>query len=121
MTLELTKFMFVWIWGIYIFTTIADLIFGEFKEFRQNGYALEKFVEFSLGAFDVSMFEGENHSGGELKDLRTLGIFFTCFFMLINTVLMLNFVIAILSDTYSKFTVYKDGLYLNELIKIFHL
>ena len=40
-------------------------------------------------------------------------------FLLINTVLMLNFVIAILSSTYKNYEVIKVGLYYNVLLELF--
>ena len=67
------------------------------------------------------MFDGVNVFGDELGNLRTVGIGYTMVFLLINKILMLNFLIAILSDTYTNFMEYKDGLYLNELIKNFHV
>jgi hypothetical protein len=40
-------------------------------------------------------------------------------FLLINTVLMLNFVIAILSSTFKNYEGIKIGLYYNVLIELF--
>ena len=51
--------------------------------------------------------------------MRVFGIIYHIIFLFVNLVLMLNFVIAIMSDTYSILSNLKEGLYYNELIKIF--
>ena len=45
--------------------------------------------------------------------LRYIGICYQMFFLAVNLILMLNFVIAILSDTYSNLSNLKEGLYYN--------
>ena len=40
-------------------------------------------------------------------------------FLIINMVLIINFIIAILTDTYKNFIQYSEGLYCNELINAF--
>ena len=51
--------------------------------------------------------------------LKYIGVSYQMLFLAVNLILMLNFVIAILSDTYSKLSGLKEGLYYNQLIKIF--
>ena len=51
--------------------------------------------------------------------MKYVGIGYHYIYLMVNLVLMLNFVIAILSDTYSSLSNLKEGLYYNELIKKF--
>jgi hypothetical protein len=67
----------------------------------------------------MEVFYGTNNLGEELETIRVIGTYFQLFFLLINTVLMLNFVIAILSSTFKKYENIKIGLYYNVLIELF--
>ena len=80
---------------------------------------LTMFVESALGEWDMSVYDGQSHTGDDLTTIHTLGKYFQMIFLLINTVLMLNFVIAILSSTYKNYEVIKVGLYYNVLLELF--
>lgn len=67
----------------------------------------------------MSVYAGTNHLGEDLSTIQTLGRYFMVVFLLINTVLMLNFVIAILSSTYKNYESIQVGLYYNVLIELF--
>jgi hypothetical protein len=67
----------------------------------------------------MEVYSGTNHYGEDLSTIKVLGTYFQLVFLLINTVLMLNFVIAILSSTFKKYENIKIGLYYNVLIELF--
>ena len=50
-----------------------------------------------------------------------MGKIFHLLFLFVNLVLMLNFIIAILSDTYGSLGPIKNGLYYDELVTAFPL
>jgi hypothetical protein len=52
------------------------------------------FIESALGEWDMSVYEGTNHKGEDLETIAKIGTYFQVVFLLINTVLMLNFVIT---------------------------
>ena len=63
----------------------------------------------------------EHISFEKLKLLITMGKLFHLLFLFVNLILMLNFVIAILSDTYGSLGAIKNGLYYDELVTAFPL
>jgi hypothetical protein len=67
----------------------------------------------------MEVYNGKNVDGEVLETIKVLGTYFQLVFLLINTVLMLNFVIAILSSTFNKYENIKIGLYYNVLIELF--
>jgi hypothetical protein len=72
-----------------------------------------------MGEWDMEVFTGTNENGEDLETIKVIGTYFQLVFLLINTVLMLNFVIAILSSTFNKYEHIKIGLYYNVLIELF--
>ena len=77
------------------------------------------FTEAALGEWDMGVYAGSNHIGEDLQTIQTLGRYFMIIFLVINPVLMLNFVIAILSSTYKNYESIQVGLYYNVLIVLF--
>ena len=67
----------------------------------------------------MEVYAGNNNLGEDLQTIQTIGRYFMIIFLLINTVLMLNFVIAILSSTYKNYESIQVGLYYNVLIELF--
>jgi hypothetical protein len=68
----------------------------------------------------MTVFENENEIEGEdLTVIIAIGKYYQIFFLLVNLILMLNFVIAILSSTYQNFEDIQSGLYYNVLIQVF--
>jgi hypothetical protein len=67
----------------------------------------------------MEIYEGTDYYGNSLDTIKRSGIYFQLLFLLINLILMLNFVIAILSSTYSKFQPIMIGLYYNVLCEQF--
>jgi hypothetical protein len=77
------------------------------------------YTESALGEWDMDVYNQENELGDDLKTVKVIGRYFHMIFLLINTVLMLNFVIAILSSTFKNYEDIKIGLYYNVLIEMF--
>jgi hypothetical protein len=68
----------------------------------------------------MEVFENKKEIEGEdLTMIMNIGLYFQIFFLLVNLVLMLNFVIATLSSTYDNFEHIQSGLYYHVLIQVF--
>ena len=142
MSLDLARFFILWLLIIAMFTFVALLIFGDNRNFKDFLDVLIIFIESSLGSWAMKIYINEVPSkvgpGGlptqlhafaadgkvltetpEDDPMRYVGVAYHYIYLLVNLVLMLNFVIAILSDTYSSLSNLKEGLYYNELIKKF--
>ena len=85
-----------------------------------NSYTefLYRLFEYSLGAFDVSQYCYPNIND---QTTCTLGKVMIFIFLLVNAVLILNFIIAILSSTYAYYENKKLGLYYSTLVSKFSL
>lgn len=82
---------------------MSTLIFGQLESFNNFYEVLQFYFNASLGDWNTNVYVGYSSRGNELASLRTIGVAFNSFFLLINSVLMLNFVIAILSATFTRF------------------
>jgi hypothetical protein len=68
----------------------------------------------------MGIFQNENLVEGEdLSVIIKIGVYYQILFLLVNLILMLNFVIAILSSTYQNFENIQSGLYYGVLIQVF--
>ena len=106
---EVLKFLFIWIIILVTLTSISQLLFGELP-------AYQEYLDVSLSTFGTAM---ANYNFGEFEDLNlgpTVGKIFVVFSVLINAVVLLNFIIAILADTYSNLAQSKLGLYYDGVI-----
>ena len=65
----------------------------------------------ALGGFDFTLLEKTNKG-------PIVGEAYLLFFILMNTILILNLLIAILADTYARLSEYKLVLYIDEIIKL---
>ena len=66
----------------------------------------------------MEVYKGFDQSGNPLESLYIIGVVFQCFFLLVNTVLMLNFVIAILTSTFEYYDNKQLGLYYEVIVGI---
>ena len=119
MMLDLLQFMVLWIVILLTFTCVSCLIFGQLESFQNFIEVLQIFFDASLGAWSDSVFVGKDINGDDLTYLYYFGITFNCIFLLINSVLLLNFVIAILSATFARFEDKQVGLFYEVIVAKF--
>ncbi len=97
MMIELFKFLFIWIIVIFIFTCVSILIFNQLDNFSSIFPVIEYWFYAALGNWDNNAFNQPSDDGSSNVLLSSLGEIYQVLFLLINCVLLLNFVIAILS------------------------
>ena len=118
--MDLGKFLTIWIIVLIMFSCVAILAFGQLENFQDIETVFIYFFESSLGQWDMTVFENETLNEGEdLSVIIQIGKYYQILFLLVNLILMLNFVIAILSSTYANFEHIQSGLYYNVLIQVF--
>lgn len=104
--------MLFWLVVLLTFTSVYNLIFANVTELENNFLVIfYKLFEYSLGGFDASVYCRDTNSM-----TCYVGRGFMIFFLLFNTVLILNFVIAILSSTYAFYEDKKLGLYYEVIV-----
>ena len=106
---EVIKFLFIWSVVLVCIASVASLMFGELSEYSTFMDVLYIIFDTSLGNYNFDVFE--NYSRGKI-----VGELFTVFAVLINNIVLLNFVIAILADTYSKLAAESLGIYYDGII-----
>lgn len=94
---EVLKFLFIWAVVMVCIASVASLLFGALPQYSTFIGVFYIIFDTSFGNYDFSVFEGFTGFGGEVF----CKIFITST-VLINNIVLLNFVIAILADTYSK-------------------
>ena len=87
---------------ILLFSCVGLILFFRNGKFMSFGDALITLYSWMLGEFSFETVEPEGPKG----------IIFLAVYLLINLILLLNFVIAISSSTYSRLETYGVGLYL---------
>lgn len=107
---ELTIFLVLWLIQLFIFTCIGILVFGELPEYYDFLQALIWLFESSMGEWQ-SLAPYENLSLG-----KEVGQVFHLIVIILNLILLLNTVIAILSETYVRYSQMSLGLYYDGVI-----
>jgi hypothetical protein len=109
MTVELGKFLIFWFIMIIIFASISMMIFSYSETFQSLWPSFVFYLSCALGGYDFSVFLAEPEENAtqlakdNAKSLYEFGIIFMVFYLFVNLVIMLNMVIAILAEVFSKF------------------
>jgi len=95
-----------------MFSIIGNLNFvEELKEYATYFTSILTVIDTSLGNYDISIF-GKVYD----HDLKTLGEILTICIVTVFNIIMINFIIAILANTYNLFDSKSNGLYLSKII-----
>jgi hypothetical protein len=106
---DLATFSVLWIIQLFIFACIGYLIFGELNEYRDLPNTLILLLQASLGQWDFEIYD-------DLTISSSWGIIFIVVVIIINLIMLLNFVVAILAETYMRFSKVKLGLYYDGVV-----
>lgn len=109
---ELIIFLFLYVLLFLIFASTGQLLFQELKEFSNIGQSSKTLFASSLGNFSYDLFDTITVTPPEV------GYIFLTIFLLFTAVMLLNFLIAILSNTYAELNVVKNALYLRKVIQL---
>ena len=110
MTIALLKFLVFWFVMILCFSCVALLVFTHTEDFHTMRSSFTFFLLAGLGSFDLTVFDVKPEDGADEEVIKNatalaeLGVIFMIVYLFINLILMLNFVIAILSEVFSQFT-----------------
>lgn len=121
MTVDLSKFLVLWVTILITFSMVGSLLFASLPDFHDLADVIVYFFEAGMGNWNNVVFKKENEEGEVNNITKWLGIGFLIIFLIINLILMLNLVIAILANTYSLYEVISNGLYYKVLIDMFSI
>jgi len=106
---DVFKFLAIWSVLLALLASVSSLLFGSLLKYSQFKNVLLNMFGTGLGSYDLSDF-AEMESGPELGEVITI------LAVIINNVVLLNFIIAILADTYGKLSSQSLGLYYDGII-----
>lgn len=110
MLVDVFKFLFLFFTIFIFFQAAAMLMFGELTQYKNFDDAFNTLFAASLANYDYTIYD-------TMKDVNPIvGYVFITIFILVSGILLLNFLIAILSSTYSIMESRKDSLYIKEVI-----
>ena len=95
-----------------MFASIGIILFPDVTDFASYTSAFQNLFEGSLGNFDTSIFHNIS-----TRD-PNVGYYYYNLFLLVNLVLLLNLLIAILSNTYSELQPKSKAFYYIEMAKL---
>ena len=96
---------------IIAFSAVGMLTFGEVPEYSNLSSAIIMIFQTAMGSWDLTIYD-------ELADdRRFFGIVFHFILICVNLLLLLNLMIALMSDTYVDLSEFKKSLYFSNLIK----
>ena len=115
MFVDLIRFLLVWIVQLTAFSCVLTIAYGDIGEFKHLEYSFLYLIEAALGNWDFDAFDNI-----ENEVIKKLGIWIIMVFLILNMVLMLNLVIAIMSQSFSDMHVTQLGLYWSIMLKEFN-
>lgn len=118
MIYDLLQFMGIWAMIVLAFTCVSMLFFGRLAQFQTIENSIIYWFQACLAVWDLTQFNYTNTDGSTNSSYYFFGVIFLGVFVLLNVILLLNFVIAILGTTFGYFNDIKTGLYYNTLSKL---
>lgn len=113
MLVEISKFMLIYVIILLVFESSGRILFIRLDEYNTHAHAFTTLFSASLASFDFYIYD---HSNMVLES--EYGYVFIGLFLIITNVVLLNFIIAILSNTYNQLQVVSKAMYYKEVIKM---
>ncbi|CAI2382176.1 unnamed protein product [Moneuplotes crassus] len=110
MLIDLSLFIFMYLLVFLIFTCASQLMFNQIEGYDSFINCTLTLFSAALGDFSFDVFAEES------TFTRNIGYLFLISYLIVSTITLLNFLIAILSNTYDFLTGHKNALYLREVI-----
>ena len=105
MALLVIVFLFIYLLGLLTFACVATLTLTSNPNYENLYKAMKTYLEASLGSFDLNQYDEEEG----WKKYFGLGMHVMVLFS--NMILMINLLIAIMSDQYAVLTEFRTGLF----------
>ena len=102
---DVAQFIIIWIFILIGYSVVGFLTFQEIKGLNQWTDSIIYFFKASFGDFDIEIFD--YYLPSNRHTLRMIGIYFVLSYVFLQTLILLNVVIAMMADTYGIMTSYK--------------
>jgi hypothetical protein len=140
MAKDMMVFFLLFFLQIFAFAILGMLIFPKMKAFLSFDSAIITLYQASFGAWNLSTFEQDYDPGENAEweafyalphdvqvwthephpkhaEYYLLGMIYMCAFIAVNCLIMVNMVVAIMSDTYNTMTQTRMGIYYSSVIQ----
>ena len=112
---DFLNFLTIYVILIIMFVIVGNINFLLYcEEFGSLFTSLVTVLDASMGNFEFSLFDSIDEN--EQMILKNAGIIYIFLTVIIFTILILNLIIAILSNTYNIFQEKSAGLYLSKIL-----
>ena len=113
MVQDIIKFSFIYLIILLIFGSSARIFFIKTPGFDSDSNTYITLFSATFGSFTFSNFKSDKMV---LPD--SYGYYFFILYLLISNIVLLNFIIAVISSTYTRLIGVSKALYLNEIVKV---
>jgi len=107
---DVFKFLTIWSVLLALLASVSSLLFGSLPKYSEFKNVLFMMFGTGLGTYDLADFTKLDTGPPESGEILTI------LAVIINNVVLLNFIVAILADTYSKLSTSSLGLYYDGII-----
>lgn len=111
---DIKIFVIIWFIVIFMFTLSGIILFQEIPELNNFSSSFPIWIQAAMGDYDISIFDVFLETN---PFMYWLGVYNTLTFVFINILVLINVVIAMMTDTYSLMTSVRKGLYNYNIIK----
>ena len=109
------QFTLLWFFVLLGYSSVGFITFSEVPKLFSFKQSLIYFLQASFGSFYLEIFDATYLP--DRPNLNRIGIYFVLSFVFLNLIILINVVIAMMTDTYSYMTFRKLGIYSHNLIK----
>ena len=95
---------------IITFAAVGVLLFGDVPEYDDIISTSLMFFSYALGSFDLSIYDNQTSSRA------VAGIIYSCIVLIVNMLVLMNFLIALMQDTYVYYRRLKRGLLYKSIV-----
>lgn len=112
MLIDFVNFFILYVIMTLMFSIVGNLNFvEELKEFSTYFQSVLTIIDTSLGNYDLEIYDQvHDHT------LKSIGEFLTIFIVTVFNIIMMNFIISILANTYNIFDNKSNGLFLSKIL-----
>jgi len=105
-----------------MYVSVSLLLFSELKRFSTIFDVWMIYFDSAMGSWDLTVYDSKvyGHKGNNVQ-ISIFGRMWHLLYILINVVILLNFIIAILGNTYAVYEEIRKGLFYDVLINVFPL
>lgn len=109
MVIDIVKFFFLLTIVFFIFAFGGMLAFKKVTQFSSFTSTLSNLITYALGNISFSIYDSQD------TQTKVIGYIYIIVFIILMVITLLNFVVAILSNTYTYLKDYSQAIYLREV------